>query len=348
MTQAQCNALPAFNPSADIPSADYYNSGSNELNIYNNGTGNVSLSGYNMSGYTFDISGGSSSTSWTFNNDCIITDARVTSQGSLIYNAASGTVTVTNSLLSGVGCDLAHEATTQCVQQYTGTLNGVPNSTITNPLPTDLSLGNNGVAMHDILAGAAESIQPGPGSTFSNDYIVDNTWDDGSHAVGGQGSHNELFDINYGSSAWNGITINHNTLLLLIDSQSIYFGQMQHQGICTATNIDITNNLIAGGGTALDLCNFSTGVGSSSVTITGNDLARCATPPYYKDSTGGNQCTGGADVQTYLNAEGTSADSHGYYPDVGYFAQDGDMYCNTTNWTWSGNFYDNDGTSASC
>jgi hypothetical protein len=45
---------------------------------------------------------------------------------------------------------------------------------------------------------------------------------------------------------------------------------------------------------------------------------------------------------------GSGADSHGYWPDGGYFGVEADVYCTGAGQTWTGNVWDDNGATGGC
>jgi hypothetical protein len=130
------------------------------------------------------------------------------------------------------------------------------------------------------------------------------------------GAHYE--DIYYGGGD-GPLTVEHDTLLNPQQQTATVF--VWHD-FGLASHIVVDGNLLAGGG-------FTVYGGDSSATdvrVTNNRFARCITASVFNQSSGGFDCRGGPD-------------SHGYYPDGGYFGHE--AYFNRSQTTWSGNIWDN-------
>jgi hypothetical protein len=103
-------------------------------------------------------------------------------------------------------------------------------------------------------------------------------------------------------------------------------------------HITLTGSLLAGGGYSLYPQGNSTSVGSSTMRIADNRIARCLTPHVIDKASGGTVCRGGAD-------------RHGYYPFGGqYGVLDFDAtYCSPASGeAWSHNVWDNDNDPIGC
>jgi hypothetical protein len=99
-------------------------------------------------------------------------------------------------------------------------------------------------------------------------------------------------------------------------------------------NITITSSLLAGGGYMLYACSAASDPGTSTLTVTNNRFARCATGAVSDGD--GLVCSGGQD-------------SHGYWPQGGYFGLDSYTYCSpASDVTWSGNVWDDNNATAGC
>jgi len=96
----------------------------------------------------------------------------------------------------------------------------------------------------------------------------------------------------------------------------------------------ITNSLLAGGGWTLYPSAKSTSVGTGTMNISNDRFARCLTTPMFDGS--GTTCAGGADT-------------HGYFPNSGYYGVAADLYCPpTSGQMWSGNVWDDDSSTLAC
>ncbi len=101
------------------------------------------------------------------------------------------------------------------------------------------------------------------------------------------------------------------------------------------SQLTITNSFLAGGGYVLYPAGNASSVGTGTMNITGNRFARCLTTPV-ASAGGGTACSGGQD-------------SHGYWPNGGYFGIAAYLYCPpTSGQIWSGNYWDDDGSTVDC
>lgn len=155
--------------------------------------------------------------------------------------------------------------------------------------------------------------------TISDSYMIVNGQFSGAH-------YEDIYAC--GTS----ITANHDTLLNPQPQTATVFGDT----ICGSNNFTVTNSLLAGGGFLLYPAANSSSVGSNTMNVSGNRFARCLTKPVYDPSSGGTTCAGGSD-------------SHGYYPNGGFFETDAYTYCPPTkNQTWTGNVWDDNGATVDC
>ncbi|MGN6870632.1 MAG: hypothetical protein ACTHMY_19750 [Solirubrobacteraceae bacterium] len=322
---SNCSALPTWSPS-DLPAGTYSLSG-NMVNI----TGaNVTISGYNLSaasgpngnGWLLYING---ATNFTLNNSCLSFSGAAFGGGQGGSTALWGTgattgITVENSTITATGCPAT--PTVIC------TGSGVDETLITG--------GPNTTVKNNILAGAVEPINGlGAGSLIQNNYVVANGILSGSHSE----------DIYESQVA--GITIDHNTLLNPFDQTAEIFGDTLGQPC--QNQFTITNNLMAGGGYILYSCSSASSVGTSKLIFTGNDIARCGGTSTFDSALGGHYCGSTAPSTTNSNAVGAGGDSHGEWPQGGFFGLGDYIYCSGGGGvTWSGNFWDDNGAAIAC
>jgi hypothetical protein len=134
------------------------------------------------------------------------------------------------------------------------------------------------------------------------------------------------------------LTITHSVLLNseVNYTQGAVFAQTAAgASIPCANHITLTNDLFAGGGDTLDLCSHSTSVGTAKLTVQNNRFARCLTTPVGPDGGGQWHCSGGPD-------------QFGYAPFSGVYGPDYDMYCGSSQTTWTGNKWDDNGSTVNC
>ena len=133
------------------------------------------------------------------------------------------------------------------------------------------------------------------------------------------------------------LVVNHSVLLNPQEQTATVFVDTNGGGGGAGdSHLTITNSLLAGGGFLVYPAGNSSSVGSGTMNISANRIARCLTSPVYDPNSGGTACSGGAD-------------SHGYWPNAGYFGVGAYLYCPpTSGQTWSGNVWDDDGTAVGC
>jgi hypothetical protein len=182
------------------------------------------------------------------------------------------------------------------------------------------------------LYNCGECVWNGPW-TVSDSYVITN---------GMQGTSDHLEDIYLSDST---ATLNHDVLLDPSWQNSTIFGDTQWGGGGPCDNHwTITNSLLAGGGFVIYTCGNASSAGSSTMNISNNRFARCTTGPFhYNASTGGTACQGATQEQI-----GAGADSHGYWPDGGYFGIKAWTYCTGTAQVWAANVWDDNGAAAAC
>jgi len=102
----------------------------------------------------------------------------------------------------------------------------------------------------------------------------------------------------------------------------------------------VSHSLLAGGGYLIYTCAHATGVGSSRMTFTDNDIARCGQRPTYQPATGGRTCG---------HIDAAADNGRGYWPLGGYFGVSSSIYCPPTPaQIWSRNFWDDTGRPVGC
>ena len=171
--------------------------------------------------------------------------------------------------------------------------------------------------------------------TANDSYIVSD---------GMQGTSDHVEDVYYDSPG--GGSFNHDVLLNPWPQTAVIFGDNTRGGPC-ASQLTLTHSLIAGGALPLWSCGGmkSSTVGSSTINISGNAWARCTTKPFYKNpTTGGTSCRGNAGT-----AIAAGADSHGYWPLVGYQWPTNLQFCPPiSRQTFENNWYDDTGQPLKC
>ena len=161
---------------------------------------------------------------------------------------------------------------------------------------------------------------------------------------GMRGTSDHVEDVYYDSPG--GGTFDHDVLLNPWPQTAVIFGDDTAGGPC-ASHVTLTNSLIAGGALSVWTCGGmkSTSVGSSRINISHNDWARCATRPFNRNpATGGTTCS-----DTIGVAIGAGADSHGYWPLVGYEWPTDVQYCPPVkHQVFRDNWYDDTGAAVTC
>lgn len=208
----------------------------------------------------------------------------------------------------------------------------------------EAALGTNGSegqlhADHDYLHNCGECIHDN-GWTLTNSYVITdgNPCSDGysGSSCSGEPDHREAIYCNSG-----GFVGIHDTLLNPADQTAAVFCDTNLGGGGACTNqVTLENSLLAGGGYVIYTCGNASSRGTSQMTITGNDFARCGTRVRYQPGTGGRTC-GPADEH--------ATNGKGYWPRGGYFGIDGDTYCPSAGGgSWSDNYWDDNGSSVHC
>jgi hypothetical protein len=101
-------------------------------------------------------------------------------------------------------------------------------------------------------------------------------------------------------------------------------------------HITLTESLLAGAGYSIYPQGNSNSVGSSTMNISGDRVARCLTAEVYNKASGGTYCSGGAE-------------SNGIYPFGGQYGVDAYVYCPpTSGQVWSDNVWDNNDETIGC
>ena len=161
---------------------------------------------------------------------------------------------------------------------------------------------------------------------------------------GMRGTSDHVEDVYYDSPG--GGTFDHDVLLNPWPQTAVIFGDDTSGGAC-ASDLSLTNSLIAGGALSIWTCGGmkSSRVGSSTTNISHNDWARCTTRPLIRNpTTGGTTCS-----DTIAVAFGAGADGHGYWPLVGYEWPTDIQYCPPVrHQVFTDNWYDDTGTPVRC
>ncbi len=156
----------------------------------------------------------------------------------------------------------------------------IENSTIFSTNPTNLSA--NGIAAgvgalldNDYIYNTTDSVSLGNGSTIENSYVISN--------ANAQGAHTE--PLLYG-----GRERDHQPQHVAqpTDSDPRRYFAASSSSSCD-NHLTVTNNLLAGGGYVIYACSGIGGIGSSTLTFTGNDFARCG-GTFHHGSDGGSYC----------------------------------------------------------
>jgi hypothetical protein len=101
-------------------------------------------------------------------------------------------------------------------------------------------------------------------------------------------------------------------------------------------HITLTESLLAGAGYSVYPQGNSSSVGSSTMNISNNRVARCLTSQVFNKASGGTYCSGGADL-------------NGDYPFGGQYGVDAYIYCPpTSGQVWSNNVWDDSNETIGC
>jgi hypothetical protein len=255
----------------------------------------------------------------TINNVCVsYNGAGTTGTSAVRFNASGGTIE--NSVVAGAN------STNQSVQIALG---------------ENVNSGYSLIANHDYLYNCSECVH-NDGWTLENSYVISNGHPcgggySGSTCLGGEDHYEDVY-CDTGTE-----NIAHDTLLNPNNQTAVVFCNTNggtSSGPC-ANQLTVTNSLLAGGGFIIYACSNASSPGTSTLTFTGNHIARClATPITFHPGSGGFTC-GAIDL--------LGADSHGYWPYGGYFRWDAYTNCPPTPGViWSGNVWDDNLQSIAC
>jgi hypothetical protein len=261
----------------------------------------------------------------------------VSAAGTLVQNLdVTGTITISASNTtiqnvrlsvtangSGVaGISIENGATGTSIQDSTivgGGTTDSPESAIFNHYAEPLTL------TRVYLYNFADPVE-GP-ATITDSYINAN----GTYGSGSNVAHIEDVYVSDGT-----VSVNHSVLLNPSGQTATVF--MDTSGtssqIAGDDHIVVTNSLLAGGGWTLYPSAKSTTVGTGTMNVSNNRFARCLSTPMFDGS--GTTCASGADT-------------HGYFPNCGYYGVAANPYCPpTSGQMWSGNVWDDDGSALDC
>jgi hypothetical protein len=163
-------------------------------------------------------------------------------------------------------------------------------------------------------------------ATIADSYIDSN----GTYGSGSNIAHIEDVYVSDGT-----VTVNHSVLLNPSgQTATVFMDTSGGSQIAGDDHLVITSSLLAGGGWTLYPSAKSTSVGTATMNVSNNRFARCRTSPVFDGS--GTTCSGGADT-------------HGYFPNSGYYGVAADDYCPpTAGQMWSGNVWDDDDSALPC
>jgi hypothetical protein len=242
-----------------------------------------------------------------------------------IYDGPDGPdFTLNDDCVSYKGLGDAEESIINAASGFTLENSTVYATNATTQSANGIDAGDDTVLDNDYIYNVSDALNIGDG-TIENSYILTNANAPGAH----------IEPIYTGD---NTVTINHNTLLNPEDQAATIFADTS---TTCASHLTVTNNLLAGGGYVIYSCGNSQNPGSSSLDFSHNDLARClGTPVTYQPATGGSTCG---------EIDQAGADTHGYWPNGGYFGVDTYTYCpGQANVTWTGNTWDDNGSTVTC
>ena len=302
---ADCSSLTTVtgsNLASVLPAGSYYYSGSGTTLQVTKS--NVTWQNLNFAGWQMYVEPGTSN--FTLNNDCVS-----------VGNIGS------SSMINDQGTDLTIE---------NSTIGGINNTTEANAAnsiscPPASAPGTCNLT-NDLITNTTDGVGVWGGDTLnvSNSYIYANADE--------SGTHNEPIYANTAT-----VNVTHSVLLNSTNQTADVF--MESSSPCS-NHMSLTNSLLAGGGYTIYACANSTGAGTSTMTVTNNDFARCLGTPVKEDTEGNYDgvwyCgTQAAPDTTDGSALGAGADSHGFWPKGGSYGVDTATYCSGTGMTWSGN-----------
>ena len=168
---------------------------------------------------------------------------------------------------------------------------------------------------------------------INDSYIVSN---------GMQGTSEHIEDVYCNDGT---ITAVHDTLLNPQNSVAeVFCDTNDGRGGACRNHVAVRNSLLAGGGFVLYPCGNASSAGSSTMTVTGNRVARCTTPPFRQTADGGWTCGGVASERI-----GSGADSSGYWPNGGHYGVAAYTFCPPrSGQVWSRNVWDDSGGLVGC
>jgi hypothetical protein len=132
------------------------------------------------------------------------------------------------------------------------------------------------------------------------------------------------------------LTATHNTFFNNFpQTANIFANTGNGSGGACSNHLDISFNLLAGGGWTIYPCGNASSAGTGTMHFENNRIARCNT----------SEVPGGGG--TWLCSGG--ADQYGYYPNGGSFGYHANYYCPPTNGnTWTSNKWDNNNATIAC
>jgi hypothetical protein len=169
------------------------------------------------------------------------------------------------------------------------------------------------------------------GECVHGTWTLDNSYVDVTARIPGE--HYEDWYFSDGT-----ISANHDVFINPQEQTAEIFGNTNGGNGGPADNhVTITNSLLAGGGYMLYPNSDNSGVGASTMDITGNRFARCAGSAIANRRTGGQSCAGGTDRS-------------GIWPRGGYFgvSYPTGTFCKGNDQTWKDNVWDDTGAEVIC
>jgi hypothetical protein len=233
---------------------------------------------------------------------CVLTDGGGHSGSTALTIAkhVRGT-TVVNSTLGGAN------TTTQAAEQA-----------ITNDTNAPATTADN-----DLLLNCGECVH--------GTWTLDNSYVDVSATL--RGEHYEDWYFSDGT-----ISADHDVFINPQEQTAEIFGDTHGgNGGAADNHVTITDSLLAGGGYMLYPNSDNSGVGASTMDISGNRFARCSGAPIDNRRTGGQSCAGGSDRS-------------GIWPHGGYFgvSYPTGTFCTGSDQIWEHNTWDDSGTEVRC
>jgi hypothetical protein len=168
---------------------------------------------------------------------------------------------------------------------------------------------------HDYLHSCSECLHAG--LTLADSYVATTP-----AIVTGSSGEDHYEDWYYSDDT---VVANHDTMFNSMDETAIIFGNTDTNGNYSGpadNHTTVTNSLLAGSGYVLYPDGNATSVGSSTMDISDNRIARCLSK--------------------------SCPDANGYWPNGGSYGVDAYIYCSGSGQTWSNNVWDDNNQTIGC